>query len=215
MTPPLDPNPNTKYVILLTTCVEPATSAKIDKAARKELYTRNIKRYLEDTNLHIAVIESSGHTFDIPSSHRFQQATVTISDMIKDARNISTVGEAISVIKAQELGLLNGYTHAIKVTGKYYLPELEKVLLKVPASTDIIYQSIVNGKWQNSEVFGFNVENLKSIFEQFLVNVKRNLFMEQGIYNIHQKLGVKSHKLPPLNVHEKVARGDGSILPRL
>jgi hypothetical protein len=209
---------NNRYVVLLTTCVDPVASTNADIAARRDLYVRNIKRYLDNTNLHIAVIESSGHTFDIPSSHRFQQATIDISNTLnKAAKNVSTVGEAISVLKAQELGLLNGFTHAIKVTGKYYLPDLEKEILKMPSSAEIVYQHISNGntKWQNSEVFGFNVKLLKPIYDQFLANEKGHLFMEQGIYDIHLKLGVESYRLPPLQIHEKVARGDGSILPNL
>jgi hypothetical protein len=204
-----------RYIVLLTTCVEPLTSTNTDVAARRDMYVRNIKHYLDNTKLHIAVIESSGHTFDIPSSHRFQQATIDISDTLKEAKHTSTVGEAISVLKAQELGLLNGYTHAIKVTGKYYLSDLEKELREVPSSADIIYQHTTNPntKWQNSEIFGFNVKLLKSVYDQFLEN--GHLFMEQGIYDIHLKLGMESYRLPQLQIHEKVVRGDGSTLPHL
>ncbi len=208
-----------RYVVLLTTCVEPVTSTNTDTAARRDLYMRNIKRYMDNTNLNIAVIESSGHVFDIPTSHRFQQATIDISNTLnKAAKNVSTIGEAVSVLKAQELGLLKGFTHAIKITGKYYLSDLEKELLKIPASADIVYQHTTNTKtrWQNSEVFGFNTNLLKPVYDQFLANAKTNLFMEQGIYDIHLKLGgVESYRLPQLQIHEKVARGDRSILPHL
>jgi hypothetical protein len=128
--------------------------------------------------------------------------------------NNSTVAEAISISRAQQIGLLNGFTHVIKVTGKYYLPSLERELLNITSSIDIVYQHTTDVQWQNSEIFGFNVNLLGPIYDQFLGNENSEL-MERGLYNIHQKLGVESYRMPPLEVYEKVARADGSILSHL
>jgi hypothetical protein len=149
-----------------------------------------INNYLENTKMKLRLVDSSGYTFPIEESERFKQ----YSFVQPEGMPSSTQQESYAILEAEKSGLVDGFDTVFKLTCKYYLPELEKELETVPEDVGIIYQ---NAGAQNSELFGFSKNLLKPIFEKVLNGDK---IMEEQIHNIHEELGVKSHRLKPLEI---------------
>jgi len=133
----------------------------------------------------------------------------------------STQQEATSILQAFDTGLLDGYKKIIKVTGKYYLPDLEKEIKKIPERACIIYQQTHAGErsnwlrrrrsaWQNSEVFGFCLKFIRPIFGPLARSISGT--MEHALVDIHLALNTSSYRLPALLIMHKVRRGDSSVL---
>lgn len=182
---------NSKKCLLLTCCVN---AGRGDDEIIIKWYTSTINKYLETTNLHIRAVESSGYKFLI-EHNRFKQYNFT-SDLDKSI-NFPTRGEAESIIKANESGILEGFDTIIKLSGKYYVPELEKEINNIPNNVGIIYQNIKN-EYNNtiaSEIFGFQKQYIENIFSQMNTEM-----FEKCIYNIHEKLGCNFHTFKTMKV---------------
>ena len=180
-----------KKCLLLTCCVD----AKDEKEKRIKWYTDSINKYIENTNLQIRVVESSGYEFPIEHERLKQCSFVTKIDRENIAPTlVPTRCEAESILKANESGILDEFDIVVKITGKYYVPELEKEISKIPDDCGIIYQQ---GKFsetgQNSEIFGFRKEYIPNIFENM---TKSDVCFEDVIYNIHEKLNCSSYTIP-------------------
>lgn len=171
------------------TCILLTSYANNDEE-RIKWYTYAINNYLEHTQLKLRLVDSSGYTFPVEESERFKQ----YSFVQPEGMPSSTHQESYAILEAEKSGLLDGFDTVFKLTCKYYLPELEKELETVPEDVGIIYQ---NAGAQNSELFGFSKNLLKPIFEKVL---KGDKIMEDQIHNIHEELGVKSHRLKPLEI---------------
>lgn len=171
------------------TCILLTSYANNDEE-RIKWYTYAINNYLENTQLKLRLVDSSGYTFPIEETERFKQ----YSFVQPEGMPSSTHQESYAILEAEKSGLLDGFDTVFKLTCKYYLPELEKELETVFKDVDIIYQ---NAGAQNSELFGFSKNLLKPIFEKVLNGDK---IMEDQIHNIHEELGVKSHRLKPLEI---------------
>ncbi len=171
---------------------------------KENWYNYAISKYISETNLDVRIVESSGHVFDFD----VKQCTFVQPDHFKS----STHGEAYSILKAYECGLIPRNCTVIKVTGKYYLPDLEKEIKKIKDEHDIIYQNSTTDSHQNSEIFGWNSNFTELIFNDI---VDSQHIMEKCILKIHEKLGLQSYRLSSLDVKCNGScpiRGDGSQL---
>lgn len=192
------------------TCILLTSYANNDEE-RIKWYMYAINNYLENTQLKLRLVDSSGCTFQIEESERFKQYSFVQPDDETRFKSSSQM-ESYAILEAEKSGLLDGFDTVFKLTCKYYLPELEKELETVPEDVGIIYQ---NAGAQNSELFGFSKKLLKPIFEKVLNGDK---IMEAQIHNIHEEFGVKSHRLKPLEIHcgeSCPIRGDTSVLKYL
>lgn len=181
-----------KTCLLLACCV----NARNEKEKRIKWYTDAINKYLETTNLQIRVIESSGYDFSIEHERFKQHSFVTSIDRenIEPTSIIQTRREAESILKAYESGILDGFDIVVKITGKYYVPELEQEISKIPNDCGIIYQqSKLSETSQSSEIFGFKKEYTDYIFGSML---NGDLHFEEAISNIHEKLNCNSYRIP-------------------
>lgn len=198
-----------RVALLLTAAVQPVTEGHADPAAaaqtRRAWYERTIRYYLEHTNLPVLVVESTGHTFDI-EHERLRQHVLAIRTSLG---NSTTRLEVASVQSAWRAGLMDGFDMVVKVTGKYVLPELEAELVKMPPGTAIVYQNKHAAGWQNCEVFGFWTNMFESIYTDACLQEK---LMEVCLSDVHERLGVQAHRLPPLQVAYPVPRTDGTQL---
>ena len=73
------------------------------------------------------------------------------------------------------------YTHIIKITGRYYIPGLEKQLLFIP-DADMLLQSRFHENFQHSEIFGFKKELTNDIFET--LTKASHPMMEKRLYDL-------------------------------
>jgi hypothetical protein len=182
---------NKNKCLLLTTCV----NVRDEKEKRIKWYTDAINKYLENTNLQIRIVESSGYEFPISHDRLRQYSFITSIEREKLLPElVPTRCEAESILEANKSGILDGLDIIVKITGKYYVPELEEEINKIPDDCGIIYQ---HGKFsetgQNSEIFGFKKEYISNVFEKILTS---DVIFEDVIHNIHEKLNCKSYTIP-------------------
>jgi hypothetical protein len=214
---------NSEWVVILTTCVTPLAYTKTDEEIkeRKEGYEHSINRWMNETNLPIYVVESSGYGFDdlvekYKDTGRFFVYTFTPD---KSVIISASVGECDSLVfclkKMKETDIYQKSKYVLKVTGKYFLKGVEDILKNVPKDKDLFLQKFRHnndGGFQNSEYFGMKKEN----FEYFIQNNKitplssmeKNLFDYSNINNNWTTIGYFPND-------DKVKRDSGHIMPEL
>ena len=198
------PNENNNWVVLLTTCVMPNMRTEDEIKMRKKIYVQQINRWLNETNLPIFVVESSGYTFDeIPQNERLHIFSFTINKPLQS----STEGEKISMEYAlqemQKYKVYQNCSHILKVTGRYYLDGIENMLNNMDNHSELYLQIHRVDTWQNSEYFGIK----KELMSDFLETIEQQL-MEQALYNYSS-----SHTFETIGPFEnKIARGGAGIV---
>ena len=187
-----------KFAILLTSCVSAVNCSKREIYYRKKLYLKVIDKWLTETNIPIYLVESSGYNFKIDHP-RFK----CVSFQQKVRGNVEkSQAEAKSILYAYKKFKKEwkDYTHIIKITGRYFLEDLEKWIhrhekgernLKI----DIWHQnqegpflrylfSFIIGRWINSEIFICRISKLKSVLYQVDTIMEEHLgkVIESGYY---------------------------------
>ena len=111
------------WAILLTTAI----NVNNQNQYRKILYEQQIKKWLSNTSFDIFVIESTNLGFpDIPKHPRLKIITI---DIPNDNRSLtSSITESYSILHALE-HIPSVYNYILKVTGRYYLENIENVWL--------------------------------------------------------------------------------------
>ena len=184
----IEPDFKNNWIVLLTTCVQPTITQndgneynekKIND--RKELYIKQINRWLNETNLQIVVVDSSGYKFLEINNKR-----LTVIDFNIDTKlSGSSQYEAISIIyalnKIKEMNILNNCTHILKVTGRYFLENIEDTLNNTEQDLDLYLQTHRNDdiKWQNTEYYGIK----KDLLTPMLESIINKGLMENNLYN--------------------------------
>jgi len=176
-------NKQNNWIVLISTCVNPLNQNynNIHEIRfRKDLYTYQIKKWLSETNMKIIVVESSGYTFP----NIIHDRLTVISFIIDKKYDSSSQYEAQSLIyaieKIKDTEDFKNCTHILKVTGRYFLKNIETVLSNVEQDLDLYLQywrHDVN-KWQNTEYFGIRRDELVPMLEPILDIglIENNLF---------------------------------------
>lgn len=179
-----------EYAILLTTYVGRDPS-------RVPMYMEKIRLYLDRTRAPICVVESSGSSFPI-AHDRLRQYS-----FVGGAHSSSTHAEAESILRAFDSGMLDDYRRIIKITGKYFVPDIET---SIPREAEVVYQNRDDSSWkQPSEIFGFDAEHTRAIFEPILHGHR---VMEDALQNVHERIGARSF------AHFGPLRLEGTLVPR-
>jgi hypothetical protein len=128
----------------------------------------------------IFVVESSGYSFPEITNDKLY-----VFSFSQDKKpNSSSQGEANSIIKILENIKDNddyiNCSHIMKVTGRYYLKDIETVLNDAEQDKDLYLQIHRNDaiNWQNSEYFGIRKEMMTDCVESIL----EDGFMENRLY---------------------------------
>ena len=194
-----------KFAILLTSCVRNNNQDDL----KMSYYLKAIDSWLNNTNLPIFIVESSGYTFP-----EFKNTRLNVCSFDLQNEPSSSQYEAKSILFAmgQFKEDLKEYTHILKVTARYYIDSntdrFENILSNLE-DVDIVLQSQVNHDivWNNSEFFGFR----NGLEHEILNHILQQGFMENAIYNFS-----KNHtyaRLSPMNNVYNVKRGgDGLIV---
>ena len=168
------------WIILMTTAVTNFNNTMKHSNYRKELYNYQILQWLKRTNFTIVVVESSGYDFpDI-----FHERLHKVIFKFENGLSSSSQYEAQSILYAlddiKNKDYYTNCTHILKVTGRYFLDNLEKHLNSQPQDKDLYLQKHRNDsiKWQNSEYFGIR----KELFPLFLESVKDIGLMENRLW---------------------------------
>tara|TARA_B110000483_G_scaffold243596_1_gene334427 strand:+ start:8732 stop:9448 length:717 start_codon:yes stop_codon:yes gene_type:complete len=198
-----------KNILLLTMCINTFNNnSKKDKKYRLDLYKKNIDNYLKNTNLDIYIVESSNdkilkniykdnnriniHSFDLNNSK-----------YMKNFPQSSTFYEIFSMYEAYKHFKLYKYNNIIKVTGRYYLPTIEKSLDNLDNNYKLYVQHReTKSKSKQTEIIGFKSYYFKNIFNEV---IKQNKIFEHTITYLSKK--DKCTNLPRLDLEYPVRRG--------
>ena len=121
-------NPN-KWIILLTTAINVNNQKQIDY--RKKLYLQQIEQWLNNTNFFIFIVESTGSDFfnDIKNKNSNRIDVISLN---LEKSNSSYILEAQSIKYAMNFILNTNIgqecTHILKVTGRYFLNDIQDTL---------------------------------------------------------------------------------------
>jgi len=205
-----------KFCILLTTCVNLKNirneyifnkngSITSISGERKKLYEKVINFYLENTDIDIYCVESSGNHFNI-NNEKFKCLSIDVNDI-----KTSSEGEILSILYAREYfkkeWKRKNITHIIKITGKYVLNTLklwfnkDETLIK---NYDIWVQDV------GTEIFVWKISLIKEILKDY----EGELF-EDFMYKIINSNKYIYARLPKFKNVLKSVRADGSMLEYL
>ena len=122
-----------------------------DRADKKVMYTKSIKKWLSQTPLNIYFVDSSGVGIDIKHP-RFK--SFVFDQGKKYQKNLKSYHEIISIKKIFEefRSELEKYDMIFKITGRYFTKDL--MYVKIPKDAEILVQSSTFTFGQNSEIFG-------------------------------------------------------------
>jgi len=174
--------PRNKWIVLLTTCVKTPSNSLDDQEYRTSLYKQQIQKWLNNTNYHIVVIESSGCNIcnDLTNIERLHSYTTSIATVSSSQSEASSILYVLEQIKNEDFYI--NCTHILKVTGRYYLQNIEHVLQTYPKQNMNMYvQQHKNStiRWQNTEYYGIN----KYLLTDFLEPVAITGLMEKRLYD--------------------------------
>lgn len=196
---------NNTYCLLLTTYNIPD---------RQHIYKNILEKWLKYTSFTIFVVDSSGNKINIehPRLHQFSFKQDTKYYKHKGG---PTQAEKNSIIKAIHFfnKKLLYYDIVFKITGKYFIPQLENLIQYIPNDVDIIFQysnyNIL--KIQNSELVGIRTKKILNLMKL----IENNMLFENMLYNRIQDNRFKIYKLPKLEIENNIKRNDGSVLTYL
>ena len=196
-----------KWCILLTTCVNRKSQTPEQRKEILSIYQRSINDWLTKTTLPICVVDSSDYAFNEFLGTRL----IVVHYMCKETGS-STICESMSILYALEHSKeLKRYENIVKITGRYYIPNMKETLENIPYSYDLYLQATRTPDLQNSEVFGFKQHLGKAIFTP-LADKTDTLTMEESIWNTSHTDKYTSYVLPYLQNIYKVARGGDKLV---
>mgnify|MGYP006267358583 CR=1 FL=1 len=208
---------NQEWIVIITTCISPhgSNTKEDDINYRKSLYEKQIKRWLEETNLPIFVVESSGYGFDnLLTSYKDKRKLVVVTFHQENDDKSTTIKERNSVRylldHIQTNDEYRNCKYVLKVTGKYFLEHFEDQIPTFPKDKDMFLQKKrdENTKIQHCEFFGMR----KELLPDFLDSIDKHI-MERELYDFSSRYS--SEFIGPFVNTEKVNRGDGSVLETL
>jgi hypothetical protein len=182
------------WIVLLTTNVYPNntknngikyTNTEINE--RKKLYIKQIKQWLDKTNLPIFVVDNSGYTFSEITDKKLKVISFVSKnkDENNDDNSYKSKEEFESIIYAinqlKDSSIYNQSSHILKVSGEFFLENIENSLNNSNQYLDLYLQKNRKNdiKWQPAEYFGIKKELLLLMIYKTLNKkpVENNLFL--------------------------------------
>jgi hypothetical protein len=169
------------WIVLLTAAVSNTTNTIHDTEYRKQLYYKQILQWLEKTNYIIVIVESSGYDFPNITHDRLHKITFKFDKPMPSSSQYEAHSILYAIKNIKDCDFYKNCTHILKVTGRYFLSDIEKHLNSKPQDKDLYLQKHRNNniKWQNSEYYGIR----KELFEILLKDVQTAGLMEHELWN--------------------------------
>ena len=177
------------WIVLLTTAVNNSYNNMIDTDFRKVLYHTQIKRWLNETNYDIVVVESSGYDFPELEHERLHKVVFKINEHLPTSSQYEAISISNALDNIRNKDFYINCSHILKVTGRYFLKDITNHLNNVEQNKDLYLQHHFNINWQNSEYFGIR----KELFD---------LFIESGI----KKINLMENELSKFSVCKSMCR---------
>lgn len=154
-----------RWVVLLTTCVSPVVRSVDTIDERKELYIKQINRWLDETTFPIFVAESSGYKFEEIKNNRLHVMTLNITDRLQSSSQYEAKSVLYAVEQMKNFPEYKNCTHILKVSGRYFLQGVEGKLDELDKAYDMYLQKHKQPNWRNSEYFGIKKELMIPLME--------------------------------------------------
>lgn len=189
-----------RWCILLTSCV-----LRNFSRAKCQYYRQAINAWLQKTTLPIFIVESSGYKFEEFKHTRLKIYTFNLSEPLASTSQYEA--QSILAAIAYFTNDLKPYTHILKVTARYFVPNMPHILKSLVKPIDLVCQHLENPtiKHQNSEIFGIR----KSLIPTLLETVRYKGLMEHALFKA--KNTYKYCVLPPMKNYFKAARGGDNL----
>ena len=200
------------WAILLTTTVNVHDTNYLhqrNKEERIQTYLTSIQQWLL-TDLPIVVVENSGYTFPELKGTRVEVITFNSMDdkpfhsFLKSLIQLKGKGlyEIHSIRYACEHShILKSCTHVMKVTGRYFIPSLERIIQSLPSSTKAVRQHNAN----QCEVVGCRKDYIDTIFD-YLVT-KDHTLTDHVEYAYEYRMCLIPHEVLPIMPISPTQRG--------
>lgn len=162
------------------------------KEDRINSYIKPIKKWLNNSNFHIILVENTGYTFpELEVDKEFHKDRFEIISFVerncKEANYLEKdEGKGSSEMFAinyafRNSKIIQNSLFVIKITARYYIPYLENYLSKIDlARYDGLCQNDVN----RCEMVGSRIDNFPIIFNKYLINDKGEY--DQHVENIYK-----------------------------
>jgi len=173
---------------------------------RAKMYSKNLKKWSK-SGFEIYSVESNDYKYNVPDVNQF----VFKQDDLQYAKSKGpSIKEKESILRAYNYfgDRLMMYNFIFKVTGKYYLENLQQMLQYIPSDAEIIVQNQANTWGQNSEIIGAKPHILFDIVNQ----IDEQTAFEEVLKEVIKSKKYKIYRFLPLKFNDKVQRSDGSYL---
>jgi hypothetical protein len=200
------------WAILLTTTVNVHDTNYLhqrNKEERIQTYLTSIQQWLL-TDLPIVVVENSGYTFPELKGTRVEVITFNSMDdkpfhsFLKSLIQLKGKGlyEIHSIRYACEHShILKSCTHVMKVTGRYFIPSLERIIQSLPSSTKAVRQHNAN----QCEVVGCRKDYIDTIFDYLVA--KDNTLTDHVEDAYEYRMSLIPHAVLPIMSISPTQRG--------
>ena len=199
-------NTNNKWIVLLTAAINTNNNIK-DIETRKIIYSNQIGNWLTKTTIPIFVIESTGYGFPNLNHDRLIKITTKLPQMASSSQSeAASISYALNEMKDDEH--FKNCSHILKVTGRYFLDNIENILKQIKPNLDVYLQIHKNHsiRWQNTEYYGIK----KELIESFIETVLNIGIMEHQFYDFILSNNLKKQDIGPFK--NNIRRGGDNLL---
>ena len=164
-------------IIVLLTMTINNNFSKEEELYRRKLYSTKLLEWLKNTDLYICVIESSGSYF------KFNHPRLVIITTKIENLHSSSQYESRSILyaldKLKDTEQFKNCDYFLKVTGRYYLNDIQNVLNNIDNVYDLHLQIHRYDTWQNSEYYLIK----RDLFKEMVLLCEHNGLMEHTLYH--------------------------------
>jgi hypothetical protein len=148
-----------------------------DKHERLDVYLKSIRQWLDKSNFNIIVVDNSGYRYDELSEekakyeNRFEVVSFVESE-VEEAKYLEGntskgASEMFAIYYAfRHTRIIQPHHFIIKITARYFIPELEEYLSGYDLST---YDSLTQENRDRCEMVGCHYNKFTSIFKPYLI----------------------------------------------
>ena len=211
-------------VLLMTTTVNVFENvswlSQKNKEERLKMYGKKIMKWVNKSKLKIVVIENSDHKFNDLIKHTNNRFEILSFKYTKEQKEIMDKYQAkgqheIFAVQyaCNNSKLIKDCDFLIKITGRYFVPNLEKILnyeLNKNPKIDFIRQSSLWRNMNRCELVGCSKNNINKLFYFPLKNDMMEQEMMDRMINSKNILN-----LPIMELDTKTKQGVGHFLDNL
>ena len=168
-------------------------------------HSRTLQRWINETSLPIYIVDSAGENalaMDNPRVHYY-----CFKQRVPEVQQHSSVVERDRIIRAAEHFALelSQYDLVCKVTGSYFLKQLESTLSCVPAGTDVVLQF---NRHTHGELFAMR----PSLLIPLALRVRSHHSWEKELESMASEEGLTVKRFPPFKLESDIQRSSGDTI---